>query len=337
MPLYNVLVSKPESKERMMGKVLEAKESLTGQVLEAGPGYDSMWERDYYSYTYWSLETHRREKGFVDGGWHGKVGDDHSLWSYALWEEDRPWKGDFANVDKELLPQVTEEMTVYEAGFRLREAITKDEQEQRRREYEESQPYKGRVVQVVKGRKVPKGIVGYVFWYREGVSRGYSGNNRWSDGRSARIGIEVSKNYPEHGLLMGQRLFLSAGNVKVLQAEQAKELTKPVSYAFLNDEEGMTDGMESDGEESAEEHMPVSPVRRDAMGKVAWAIRKMRSMPDSDVSGISRIVAWVERNVQDQDLRQVFHRAHMSHVGNDDADEDNPLSLKQQMEALGVA
>lgn len=65
----------------------------------------------------------------------------------------------------------------------------------RRAENEARRPGRGKLVEVVRGRKVQKGLVATVFWY---------GETRW--GWS--VGLELAS---------GERVFTSAGNVEVVE------------------------------------------------------------------------------------------------------------------------
>lgn len=62
--------------------------------------------------------------------------------------------------------------------------------------------YFGKTVRVVKGRKVPIGATGYVFW----LSRKHFSNNAWT-GFETRIGIRTDD---------GEVFFISSGNVEVV-------------------------------------------------------------------------------------------------------------------------
>lgn len=71
---------------------------------------------------------------------------------------------------------------------------------------EAKKPYKGRYVRVVRGRKIPQGLTGYVFYYGEDRFA----RSRYSMGiKKFRVGIQ----FPD-----GTREFTAASNVEVIPA-----------------------------------------------------------------------------------------------------------------------
>ncbi len=86
--------------------------------------------------------------------------------------------------------------TIAKAVARQEAAAERAHAAARAASYDEAiRPSRGKLVQVVRGRKVPKGSVGTVFWL---------GENKW--GWS--VGIELPS---------GERVFTSTGNVEVLE------------------------------------------------------------------------------------------------------------------------
>jgi hypothetical protein len=157
------------------------------------------------------------------------VGGD-SVGSIAVWDpikKEPVWFGlgyeNMARDPKEILhadatPEVKAE---YEAWKKAKEderqaaiAADKAREKAEHEAFMATQPTKGKTVRVVRGQKVPIGLVGKVFWYGQ-VNANYSGS-RWSRGATqTRVGIEVTDE-----VTGSTKVFTAASNVELV--EEAK-------------------------------------------------------------------------------------------------------------------
>jgi hypothetical protein len=132
--------------------------------------------------------------------WDAEAGEPREAW-YAT---TRGWTyNNSATVDA--TPEVRAAYDAY--ARRQREALQRD-----RDAAEAEVPRTGRRVKVVKGRKVPAGAEGTVFWYGKDK---YAGKNwlPWDDGRTGyRVGFETAN---------GEKFFTAATNVEVTARETA--------------------------------------------------------------------------------------------------------------------
>jgi hypothetical protein len=78
------------------------------------------------------------------------------------------------------------------------------ERQEARDALEAATPYAGKIVRVVRGRKVPVGTVAEVIWY--GAGRDYGHRARYGGTPPMRVGLKVN----------GERVFTDAGNVQVV-------------------------------------------------------------------------------------------------------------------------
>jgi hypothetical protein len=89
------------------------------------------------------------------------------------------------------LPEVLAAFEAYKAEKVQAQEKARQEAERKQMETEAKRPSKGRMVKVYKGRKVPVGTIGYVFW--EGID-GY-GNLKIGIATSNRKAIQPGKKY----------------------------------------------------------------------------------------------------------------------------------------------
>lgn len=155
------------------------------------------------------------------------LGDGDSVGSVAVWDpikKEPVWFGlgyeamapnRNENIAFDATPEVKAE---YEAYKKAQE----DERKRKEAEHEAqvkaeaaafmaTQPTKGKTVRVVRGRKIPIGTVGKVFWYGT-VAANYSGS-RWSRGTTqTRVGLEVVDE-----ITGTMKLFTATDNVEIVE------------------------------------------------------------------------------------------------------------------------
>lgn len=158
-----------------------------------------------YTPLLWLYDTHvglcikdYERNGYNDSDWYMVV------WNTA---ENKPETIEFASTRGWSYPCYGSSPDATPEVLAAYEAWEKDYAEKMRREREAAEaklPKVGRTVRVVKGRKLPKGTTGRVFWYGADM---YA--SRYDVNPSPRIGIELET---------GEKVFTSGGNVEVVQS-----------------------------------------------------------------------------------------------------------------------
>lgn len=158
-------------------------------------------------------------RGLVVGYGDTYLGDGDSVWYVRIWnpvtkKEDHigkgyvnaaPWKDDAVEYDA--TPEVKADWETWKAEQQRIIDQKQRENDEADRKYRAEQelktPRRGKVVRVVRGRKIPKGTEGRVFWY---------GRNNYGWG----VGIELAD---------GSKVFTNPNNVEVIaQADDGKEI-----------------------------------------------------------------------------------------------------------------
>jgi hypothetical protein len=156
-------------------------------------------------------------KGLVVGYGDQYLGDGDSVWFVRIWNpvtkrEHQIGMGyvnmnpqENVDVQYDATPEVKAEWEAWKAEQEAIRAQKEKAYEEAQRKYfleqEAQTPTKGKYVKVVKGRKVPKGTIGEVFW---------RGQNQW--GWS--VGLELAN---------GDRVFTADHNVEVIKPEEVPE------------------------------------------------------------------------------------------------------------------
>lgn len=151
-------------------------------------------------------------KGLVVGYGDTYLGDGDSVWYVRIWNPVtkteghismgyvNAWPGNHENVVYDATEEVKAEWEAWKAEQeKIRQQKEREAAERERKyraEQEAKTPNRGKTVKVVKGRKVPVGLIGQVFW-RGQTKYGY------------RVGIEV---------MDGVRIFVAESNVEVVNS-----------------------------------------------------------------------------------------------------------------------
>lgn len=92
-------------------------------------------------------------------------------WAYS--NSEFGYHNHHVSVEVDATPETLAAVAAYKAKLEAEAAAAREAAKEAARKAELATPYKGKVVVVARGRKVPKGTTGTVIWYGAGKSFGY--------------------------------------------------------------------------------------------------------------------------------------------------------------------